>query len=296
MLLTRQVAGGRRKEGMRDPTRASFPKREKRVVAVFGKEQVRLSNAKMRSPTPERMQKRKRERSLSRDRVLAKGTPVNTELRVLIKSAKQRRQKARQRQKRFAQRMRATRGELSILETKSVKDPQKRDYLRRLEEFYDFISHHEIDIKDEVKLDEALCEYNDHMFLNGESNSSGQKLKAALEFCRPESVRKGELHLPRFKRAFERLETHGSYTDSSPHDRIYQRSNRWSHAIPEPSRHGPLQRVDFLDLRPSGRDAEGPGGGCDSEEPAVPSRCHSSGTFRKRGRRARLVCSTRSSS
>ena len=188
---------------MRDPTRASFPKREKRVVAVFSKEQVRLSNAKMRSPTPERMQKRKRERSPSRDRVLAKGTPVNTELRVLIKSAKQRRQKARQRQKRFAQRMRATRGELSILETKSVKDPQKRDYLRRLEEFYDFISHHEIDIKDEVKLDEALCEYSDHMFLNGESNSSGQKLKAALEFCRPESVRKGELHLPRFKRALK---------------------------------------------------------------------------------------------
>lgn len=172
-------------------------------MAVFSKEQVRLSNAKMRSPTPERMQKRKRERSPSRDRVLAKGTPVNTELRVLIKSAKQRRQKARQRQKRFAQRMRATRGELSILETKSVKDPQKRDYLRRLEEFYDFISHHEIDIKDEVKLDEALCEYSDHMFLNGESNSSGQKLKAALEFCRPESVRKGELHLPRFKRALK---------------------------------------------------------------------------------------------
>lgn len=111
----------------------------------------------------------------------------------------------------------------------------------------------------------------------------GAKAKGSPGILPSGKCEEGRASSPTLQASFERLEAHGSYTDSSPHDRIYQRSNHWSHAIPEPSRHGPLQRVDFLDLRPSGRDAEGPGGGCDSEEPTVPSRCHSSSTFRKRG-------------
>ena len=42
-----------------------------------------------------------------------------------------------------------------------------------------------------------------HMYLNGESNSAGHKLKAALEFFRPEAARAGELKLPRFKRSLK---------------------------------------------------------------------------------------------
>lgn len=87
------------------------------------------------------------------------------------------------------------------MEMNSVKEPARRDYSRRLDEFYDFIARSGLLIGKEEELDVALCEYADHMFLNGESNSSGQKLKAALEFFRPEAARSGELRLPRFRKA-----------------------------------------------------------------------------------------------
>jgi hypothetical protein len=61
----------------------------------------------------------------------------------------------------------------------------------------------EPDLDTEENLDIALCEYGDHMYLNGESNSAGHKLKAALEFFRPEAARAGVLKLPRFKRSLK---------------------------------------------------------------------------------------------
>ncbi|CAE7736810.1 unnamed protein product [Symbiodinium sp. CCMP2592] len=65
----------------------------------------------------------------------------------------------------------------------------ERDYFNRLEKFYGFARFHQIDIKVESKLDEALCDYADHLYLNGESSTAGQKLQAALEYVRPECVR-----------------------------------------------------------------------------------------------------------
>lgn len=58
-------------------------------------------------------------------------------------------------------------------------------------------------ISREEELDHALCTYADLLYLNGESNNSGQRLKAALEFIRPEAARRGELYLPRFKKALK---------------------------------------------------------------------------------------------
>ncbi|CAJ1446249.1 unnamed protein product, partial [Effrenium voratum] len=95
------------------------------------------------------------------------------------------------------------REEKSLLQLGSVKAPQRRDYARRLEQFYRFVAHYQLPISDEVELDEALCDYSDFLYLEGEGHDSGEKLKAALEFERPEAARRGELHLPRFRRAMK---------------------------------------------------------------------------------------------
>ena len=53
----------------------------------------------------------------------------------------------------------------------------------------------------DYELDEALCDFADELYLNGEDSHAGDKLRAALEFERPEAMRNGQLQLPRFKRA-----------------------------------------------------------------------------------------------
>ena len=108
-----------------------------------------------------------------------------------------------QRKKKYAVRLRASRGEKSLLEAASVKAPQRKDYARRLEQFYAFVLRYELPIQSEVQLDEALCEFADHLFLDGEDLSFGQKLQAAIEYERPEYAREGRLALPRFKRAMK---------------------------------------------------------------------------------------------
>ncbi|CAK9105137.1 unnamed protein product [Durusdinium trenchii] len=92
---------------------------------------------------------------------------------------------------------------MTILELASLKDGQRKDYARRLEQFYDFVARHQLPIETEGKLDEAMCDFADELFLNGEDSHAGEKLKAALEYARPEGIREGYLHLPRFKRAMK---------------------------------------------------------------------------------------------
>lgn len=72
---------------------------------------------------------------------------------------------------------------------------------RGMEDFYSFASRFALKLDTEEALDNALSDYADHMYLNGESNDSGNRLKAALEYERPEAVRRGELRLPKFKKA-----------------------------------------------------------------------------------------------
>lgn len=176
----------------------------KRVVTVFSRREVTLANARVKGSEVEVERfSRKRQRSESPTRDAPRRQPMEQNLKALVRASKARREKAKKRQAQFRKRLRATMGEMSILEMKSVKEPQRKDYLRRLDEFYDWVSHLELPLKTEEQLDAALCDYADIMYLNGESNSSGQKLKAALEFHRPEAFRRGELFLPRFKRALK---------------------------------------------------------------------------------------------
>ncbi|CAK9091403.1 Protease PrsW (Protease responsible for activating sigma-W) [Durusdinium trenchii] len=94
-------------------------------------------------------------------------------------------------------------GERTILEIHSVKEPQRKEYSRRLEEFYNFVAFHNLSIRTEGELDIAMCDYADELFLDGEGCHVGEKLKAALEYERPEGIRSGQLMLPRFKRAMK---------------------------------------------------------------------------------------------
>eukprot|EP00913_Durusdinium_trenchii_P019682 g18503.t1 len=118
----------------------------------------------------------------------------------LVQAHKKKRKKALARKKKFAKQLR---GEKTLLEYASIKEPARKDYCRKLEGFYAFVVKYEMDIRNENLLDAALCEYAEHLYLDGEDSHYGQKLRAALEFDRPEFSREGGLALPRFKRALK---------------------------------------------------------------------------------------------
>ncbi|CAE7886307.1 unnamed protein product, partial [Symbiodinium necroappetens] len=113
------------------------------------------------------------------------------------------RKRAADRQKKFELKLRATQGERSILELSSVKEPQRRDYAKKLDGFYGFVAQHQLQIADTKALDAALCDWADILYLNGEGCNYGDKLLAALEFERPEFAREGKVHLPRYRRALK---------------------------------------------------------------------------------------------
>ena len=178
------------------------PGKSARRVEVFTKEEVRRQHERLKhSPIAEQIERRGEKRSRSpaeRSRVL-----LSPSLRGLIRVHQKKRKRAMERKKRYEQRLRASLGEKSLLEMASIKEPQRKDYARRLEGFYSFIIKHELPIGSEKELDAALCEFADHLFLDGEDLSWGQKLQAAIEYKRPEYARDGRLSLPRFKRAMK---------------------------------------------------------------------------------------------
>ncbi|CAE7820938.1 unnamed protein product [Symbiodinium necroappetens] len=177
---------------------------DSRTVAVLSKAEVQRANQRMKSPGQEEILSRKRKSRSRSPSVKAEWRPTrDAGLKKLLKSHRTQRERARRRQRVYAQKLRATLGERSILELNSVKEPTRRDYLQRLEKFYDFVRFHQLDIKRERELDAALCDYADSLYLDGESSTSGQKLQAALEFVRPEAAREGRLVLPRFRKALK---------------------------------------------------------------------------------------------
>ena len=111
--------------------------------------------------------------------------PLEKGLRMMLKASKSKIERARQRQRKYGKKLRASRGEMSLLEMNSVKEPTRKDYSRRLDEFYEHPSRHR-----------RGTGHADHMFLDGESSGAGQTLRAALEVFRPEAARAGELRLP----------------------------------------------------------------------------------------------------
>lgn len=192
MLLTKQVVLG---------NQSSKPK--KREVKVFTRSEAQSANARMRSPHRDLSPARRKSRSRSKLREPTRKEARPTSLVQQIAVVKQKRQKAMQRQRKYEQKLRACRGERGLLETHSIKEPQRQDYARRLSEFYNFVARFELDISSEKKLDEALVDYSDLMYLNGESQDAGSRLKAALEYHRPEAAREGMLNLPRFRRSLK---------------------------------------------------------------------------------------------
>lgn len=172
-------------------------------MKVFSKSAAAEANRRMQSPDRERQISRKRKLSRSRSRSPNGREPRSTGLQQQLNLVKQKRQKAMTRQMKYEKRLRATRGERGILEDHSVKEPQRRDYARRLNGFYGFIARFDLPIGAEAELDVALVDYADLLYLNGEASDAGTKLKAALEYHRPEAARSGTLHLPRFKRSLK---------------------------------------------------------------------------------------------
>ncbi|CAE7038510.1 unnamed protein product [Symbiodinium sp. CCMP2592] len=129
--------------------------------------------------------------------------PENWSLKTLLKGHQAKRKRAADRQKKFAMKLRATQGERSILELSSVKEPQRRDYAKKLDGFYGFVEQYQLRIADTSALDAALCDWADILYLNGEGSNYGDKLLASLEFERPEFAREGKVNLPRFRRALK---------------------------------------------------------------------------------------------
>ena len=195
------TAGG----GSQPGTSGKAKRPVKTRVEVFGKSEVRLANGRCHHPGEpmENTGNRKRMRSPSVSPERRRRVEQLGGLRKMVDSHKKKREKAMRRKRKYVKRMRATRGEKSILELNSVKEPQRRDYSRRLEKFYAFADHFELDIAKEKGLDEVLCEYADALYMEGEDCNCGQKLLAALELEMPEWHREGVLKLPRFRRALK---------------------------------------------------------------------------------------------
>ena len=203
------MSGGSRRKEMRQTKTAgggrnrSSAVRPKREVKKLTRSEVVKSNAKMRSPSPERAVGKKRKVSRSPENRQTYRAPVSQPLREMLKRVEVKRKKARSRQTKYAKKLRATRGELSLLETASVKSSTKEEYLKGLRGFYNFVTFHMLPCQREEDLDAALRDYADELFLDGEDSHVGSKLQAALEFERPQAARVGTLHLPRFKRALK---------------------------------------------------------------------------------------------
>ena len=176
---------------------------EKRKVEVFTKQEAKKANERTTIGEKREAFSRVQERSQSPHREGPHGLPASSALRKVLKAHTKRKQLSTQRLRKNAQRMRASIGEKSLLEAASIKVNQRLDYAKRLEKFYSFAIRFQLPLTKIEQLDEALCEYADHEYLNGEAAHCGEKLQAALEYERPEFSRAGALHLPRFRRCMK---------------------------------------------------------------------------------------------
>jgi hypothetical protein len=85
----------------------------------------------------------------------------------------------------------------------SVSQPTLKDYLQRVAHFWLFVDEGAIPAMTTAELDLALCRFADHLFMEGELASEGEKLKAAMEAVYPDYARAGALGLPRFVRSLK---------------------------------------------------------------------------------------------
>ena len=181
-------------------------------IRVFSSKRVSETNAALRakgstlreevgSSTSRRTRAEKRLRSPSADR--RQQVSGHSSVPAHVRRQALKRQRARKRQRKHTRRLRAAFGEMGVLETGSVKDPQRRDYVRRLEKFWEFVQRFSLPHKRLEELDRCLVDHCDWLYLDGEGSDAGTKLKAAFEAYHIEYLRGNKLVLPRFARSLK---------------------------------------------------------------------------------------------
>ena len=113
----------------------------------------------------------------------------------------QRRAARRERQKETAKRLSSlvdqgpTLGH-GILADASISRETLKDYVRRLDEFWEYAEAEEMPLRSPGECDAALSRLCNHLYSQGELAHEGEKLKAAWEAAFPDYSKNGSLHLP----------------------------------------------------------------------------------------------------
>ena len=97
--------------------------------------------------------------------------------------------------------MLASKGGLSILESKSPGLATRKDYAKRLDKFWAFCTEHGLPTGDAAEMDMVLLDFADLLYLDGEMVDAGFKLLAAVVHRFPNLSRFGDQRMPRFQRA-----------------------------------------------------------------------------------------------
>ena len=111
------------------------------------------------------------------------------------------RARARRRQMKHSWRLRATRGENSVLEELSAQKKTHSAAQRRLDDFWAFVDRYRLDVQGDKGLDDASTDYADLEFLSGEGFEVGEKLLAALERWALVARQSRTVVLPRYRKA-----------------------------------------------------------------------------------------------
>ena len=178
----------------------------KKEIKIFTKSAVEKVNKKVRSSSRRKDAEEvklleDKDKSPPRSTKSDHGRRVISELsKTKVKAIEKKKRRAVERQKKNVKRLRASMGEISILERASV-GKSETDYERRHDEFLDFAARYVLPLKKTDQLDVALVEFCDHLYMNGEDSTAGDKLKASVEYYSPDYSRHGVLRLPRFAKS-----------------------------------------------------------------------------------------------
>ncbi|CAK0874630.1 unnamed protein product [Prorocentrum cordatum] len=110
--------------------------------------------------------------------------------------------------------LKALRGERAVLESSHPSTPVRRGYCRRLDKFWEFGRSQGLSLANLKVCDDALCDFAELLFLDGEQVDAGTKLLAALEDH--DVQRFGKPGLPRFRRVLRAWNRKGPVGSRDP--------------------------------------------------------------------------------
>ena len=110
--------------------------------------------------------------------------------------------------------LKALKGGRTVLESSHPSHPVRRDYSRRLDKFWEFGRSQGLSLANLKVFDDALCDFADLLFLDGEQVDAGTKLLAALEDH--DVQRFGKPSLPRFRRVLRAWNRKGPVGSRDP--------------------------------------------------------------------------------